>query len=95
MPPPLPRPVISTLQNLLALKRTVGLHVDLLQLIIGIFKKQFLRSLQHTDVDSDADDDGEREFRNEHEHAAVAMLRDGARAYFHVEQMLLASLTRI
>src|ERR1700737_4864735 len=86
---------IGRLQNLLALQRTVGLHIDLLQLIIGIFEKQFLRSLQDADVDSDAHDGGECEFRNEHEDAAFAMLRYGARAHFYIEQMLLPSLTRI
>src|SRR5207248_4803158 len=86
---------IGGFENLLALQRAVGLHLDLAQAIVGIFEEEPLRSETHAEKKSGANSGREPDFRNHDKHATVAMPRGLVRTHADIEKMLLAALARI
>ena len=64
------------------------------QAVLGIIEKEAAQSRAHAVVNPGANRKGERDFREDHENAAVAMMRRVAGPDLDVEQMLLLALAR-
>jgi hypothetical protein len=82
----------SGFYDLIALQRSIGLHLDLAQLIVRVFEEQTLRSELNAKIETDAKARGQHDLRDDNQDATVAVLRRLMGPDPDIEKMLLAAL---